>query len=126
MTDSIQRDAVAEQLGLDEAPLPDLFSRLVNNAKEVARAEIDCFRAKAFRRLVKARGAIFLGVASMLLTQAAVITALVALVAILTFPLGLIWAAVIVVFGTLIIAGILGRLALNRIQKIVNPEEGLP
>jgi hypothetical protein len=119
-------DIEAEQATLDDETLPELFARMIADAKEVARAEADCLRAGIFRRLVKARSAIFLGIATMLLIQAAVITALVGLVGILSLHVGVAWATVITVAGALIVSAILGRLALNRSARMVNPKKGVP
>jgi hypothetical protein len=124
MTDPIPDET--ERLSIESESLPKLFARVVADAKDVASAEIEAIRATMFRRMVKARGAVFLGVATALLLQAAVITALVGLLGILSLYVGLIWATVITVVGALIVAGIMGRLALNRIAKIVNPDKGLP
>lgn len=124
MEDPATADGDPERLTMESESLPDLFADLVDNAKEVARAEVGVLRAKAFRRLVKARAAFLLSIASMLLVQAAVITALIGLVALLAFYVGTAWATVIVTIVALVVAGVLGRLALNHIEKIVNPDEG--
>ncbi|OYY72149.1 phage holin family protein [Sphingomonas sp. 28-63-12] len=94
-----------------------LFSRLVDDAERFVRAEVRLYRANLFNSLTEARSAIIMLLASLLLAQSAVIALLVGLVVILRRPLGAVGATAIVVVGALVIAALLGGLAIGKIRR---------
>jgi hypothetical protein len=110
----------------EDTPLGDLFSRIVTDAKDLARAEVDLVRVRLVRRLSGLRVAVVLAVAAALLVIGALVVALVGILDILALYIGIIWATVATVLGTLAIAGILGRTAMTRFARIARLDEGSP
>ena len=102
--------------GVDELPLPALVSRLVDDAKDVARAEVAVYKAKAAERAQAYKGAIIFFVAAGVLTLEALGALLVGLIMTLATLVGPGFATLIVVGVVFAAAGILafvgkGRLA---------------
>ena len=109
------------------AELPDdhnnsiahLFARLIDDAERFVRAEIRLYRAEFLSRVGEARIAIVLGVIALLLAQSAIIATVLGLLLILRHPLGEVWATIIVVVVSLAIAALLVRVAVTKVQRII-------
>lgn len=98
-----------------------LVHRAIDDARELARAEIALVKAKAGERATAFKNAtIFFGAAAVL-ALAAIITLLVGLVITLTPLVGPGGATAIVVVGTLVIAGVLGMIGKGKLA----PPKGL-
>lgn len=94
-----------------------LVSRLVGDGRAYAEAEIGYWKALAVDRVADARTAAVLGIAVLLLAQAAAIALIVGLVMILTPHVGPGLATLIVVLTTGIAATLLARAALTRFRR---------
>lgn len=94
--------------------LPELVSRVVDDAKEVARAEVDLVKAQAAAKLVGYRAAAILFALAGLLSVAAVIGLVMGLIFTVAQYLGAGWATLAVVGSFLLLAGLLGWLGLRR------------
>ncbi|AOH84790.1 hypothetical protein AWL63_13275 [Sphingomonas panacis] len=90
-----------------------LISRLVEDAKAFAFAEIAVYRARLMKAVADYRAAAILGVAALILAHAAVIALLVGIILSVAQALGPIWATVITVGGALLVAGVLVWIAVS-------------
>ena len=91
-----------------EVGLPHLVTQLLDDTKDVVRAEIAVYKAKAAERVNAYKGAaIFFGAAAVL-GLAALIALLVGLILTLATLVGPGWATLIVIGAVLLIAGVLG------------------
>lgn len=97
-----------------EETFPELVSRVVDDAKEVARAEVDLVKARAAAKLAGYRGAVALFAAAGLVGLLALIGLVVGLILTLSQYLGAGWATLIVVGALLAVAGLLGWLGSQR------------
>lgn len=100
-----------------------LFSRLIDDAERFVRAEVRLYRAQFLGRVDAAKFAIAMGAASLLIAQATIVASLVGLVLILRRYIGSGWATVVVVVGALVLAAILGKLALIGLRKATEIED---
>jgi hypothetical protein len=94
--------------------LPTLLRRLIEDARNVARAEIRLFKARAFDLVRRSRIAILLLIVALLAVQGAVVALMVGLVLQLAPMVGAAWAGVIVMAVLLFIAGLLAWSALRQ------------
>jgi hypothetical protein len=94
--------------------LPELVSRVVDDAKEVARAEVDLVKAQAAAKLAGYRAAAILFALAGLLVVAAVIGLVLGLVLTLAQYWGAGPATTAVTGGFLLLAGLLGWLGMRR------------
>lgn len=101
-----------------DASIGTLATRVVNDARTFVAAEIALYRAKAMALVAPWKMVAILGVAAVILVNAAIIALLVGLILTLQTLVGPGWATLIVVLGTLAIAGLLGWLAASRIGKM--------
>lgn len=97
-----------------EETFPELVSRVVDDAKEVARAEVDLVRAQAVARIAGYRAAATLFAIAALLVVAAFVGLVLGLVLTVAQYLGAGWATLIVVGGITLLAGLLGWLGWRR------------
>jgi uncharacterized membrane protein YqjE len=109
--------AQASQTDSPDESIAGLFSRLIDDAKGFVRAEIRLYRAELFGRLDTAKMALALGALALLIANATIVAGLVGLVLVLRRYIGSGWSVVAVVGGSLLIAGILGWLALRGFRK---------
>lgn len=100
-----------------EETLPELVSRIVDDAKEVARAEVALVKAQALAKVAGYRTAAALFVAAYLVSVAALIALVVGLVLTLAPRVGPGWATAIVVAATFAVAGLLGWLGWRRLKQ---------
>lgn len=104
-----------------EETFPELVSRVVDDAKEVARAEIALVRAQADAKVAgwvaRYRAAAILFVTACLFSVAAFIGLVAGLILTLAPCVGPGWATLIVVGGTMVLAGLLGWLGLRRLKR---------
>jgi len=100
-----------------------LFARLIDDAEHFVRAEIRLYRAEFLSRVGEARIAIVLGVIALLLAQSAIIAMVLGLLLILRHPLGEVWATIVVVVVSLAIAALLVRIAVAKVQKIIEVKD---
>jgi hypothetical protein len=105
-----ERDETDESIGA-------LLTRLVDDGKTYARAEIGYYRALTLGKLNEAKLGLVLGVAALVLALAAAIGLVVGLVFTLATLVGPGYATLIVVIATLAIAGLLGWLAAGHIGR---------
>lgn len=101
----------------DEDSIPALFGRLIDDAEDFIRAELRLYRANLFARLNEARTGIVMILTSFLLLQSAIIALLVGMVVILRPSLGAAGATAAVVGTSVLVAGVLAKLAFDRIRK---------
>jgi hypothetical protein len=95
-----------------------LAGNLVEDGRAYAMAEVAVYRAKAVAWLGEAKFVAIFGAAALVLVNAAIIALLVGLLLTLAPRVGPGWATVIVVGGTLVLAGLLGWFALRHIRKM--------
>lgn len=95
-------------IGKADEGLGDLMARLVSDARSYAAAETALLRETATARMRAARGGAVLIVVAALLFSSAVTALVVGLLMIAAAYVGPIWGTVIVVVGTLVVAGLLG------------------
>jgi len=100
----------------DEEGIGDLVTRLVEDAKAFARAEIAVFRAKALKLVADYRTAAVLCVVALILAHAAIIALLVGIIMSIAQALGPIWATVITIGGTFVVCGLLVWTALSLVK----------
>lgn len=101
-----------------DEPIGTMFARVAQSGKDYARAELDRQKLRAGLYAAGARDAgIMFGVAAVL-GLSAVIALLVGLIFTLSYPLGPLWATVVVVLGALIVAGIFALLGRARLRKM--------
>lgn len=110
-------DNVPSDDGQAEESIVALFARLIDDAERFVRAELKLYRATLFARLLEARSAIIMLLASLFLALAAIIALLVGLIFILRQPLGAIGATVAVFGGSMAIAGLLAWVAIIKIRQ---------
>lgn len=106
---------------VDQPPsesIGELLGQLAEDAKEAAGAEVALFRAKMLDRIGEVKLVAIYGVVALLLVNAAVIALIVGLLFIAQHYLGPIWATIIVVLGTLAVAGLFGWLAARHVGKL--------
>lgn len=115
---------------MDERHEPDeeegigaLIARAVGDGRAYAEAEIAYWRALALDRLADARAAAVLGIAVLLLAQAAAIALIVGLVMILTPYVGPGLATLIVVLAAAGAAALIARAALRRFRRAARPKD---
>ena len=109
----------------DVAPgLPALFRQLIDDARNVVRAETHLVKARAFDLARRSRSAVLLLIIALLAVQGAVVAVMVGLVMQLAPLVGAAWAGVIVMVALLLIAGLLAWVALRIFTRPVgNPTE---
>lgn len=100
-----------------EETFPELVSRVVDDAKEVARAEIDLVRAQAVARIADYRAAAILFATAGLLAFVALIGLVLGLVLTVAQYTGAGWATLIVVGIMLALASLLGWLGMRRWRR---------
>ena len=110
--------------GTDELGIPGLVSQLVDDAKDVARAEIAVYKAKAAERADAYKGAAIFFAAAGVLALEAFGALLVGLIMTLATLVGPGWATLIVVGTVLVIAGVLAWIGKGRLAP--PPPPGAP
>jgi hypothetical protein len=95
-----------------------LLSRLVEDGKSFARAEIGYYRTLALTKLSEAAGGLVLGVLALVLALSAVTAMLVGLILTLATVVGPGFATLIVILATLAVAGLLGWLAYRHMLRV--------
>lgn len=100
-----------------EETFPELVSRVVDDAKEVARAEVDLVKAQAVARLAGYRAAAILFATAGLLAMLASVGLVVGLILTIAQYTGAGWATLIVVGAMLALAGLLGWLGSQRWRR---------
>ena len=105
--------------------IADLCGELVDDAKELARAEVARVRAIVFRRVVKGRMAILFGLASALLAQSAMLLLLVGMLLYLRRHVGILPATAIVMAAAIAASALFAWLAYRRVKAALNKEDDL-
>ena len=103
--------APEEQIGIGE-----LASRLVGDAKHVARAEVALYKARAIETVELWKAAAILFAVAGVLALAALIALLVGAILTLATLVGPGWATLIVVGAVLVLAGLSGWLGARRLK----------
>jgi hypothetical protein len=103
-----------------EEGIGSLFSRLIDDGRELVRAETAVYREITLNRIVRSRTAIILAIVGLLLAQASVTALLVGLLFGLAWYLGPIGAGVVIAIVGLAIAGLLFRAALKRFAAVAD------
>lgn len=101
----------------------ELFSRLTDDATAFVRAEVALYRAQAGQKALSAGVIVALFGGALLLAQGAIIALLVGLLIAAAPVLGIWWSLLLVVLGTLAVAGVLVKLGLNRVTALLEPED---
>ena len=108
---------------MPEASIGDLFSRLTEDGKAFARAEVGLYRAIARRRVGKAAGGAVAMVAAFLLLNAALITLLLCIAAAIATRLGPLAAGAITFVVIGIIAFVLVKWGAGKLAALSGDEE---
>ncbi|WP_375382877.1 phage holin family protein [uncultured Sphingomonas sp.] len=104
--------------GVGELPLPALVSRLIDDAREVAHAEVAVYKAKAAERAQAYKGAVvFFAIAGVLVLEA-LGALLVGLILTLATLVGPGWATLIVVGIVFALAGLLAFIGKGRLAPV--------
>ncbi|MEZ0496675.1 phage holin family protein [Sphingomonas sp. IW22] len=110
-----------EQHRAGQPGIAELAMQTVDDAKRWARAETAYYKALAGERGGDAGIGVGLALAAAGLVQAAVVALLVGLVLTLAPAVGPGWATLIVVVATLLIASIIGMVAIGRLRRAARP-----
>jgi hypothetical protein len=108
---------------MPEASIGDLFTRLADDGKAFARAEVGLYRAIARRRVSKAAGGAIAMVVAFLLLNAALITLLVCIAAAIAIRLGPIAGGAITFVAVAIIAFILVKWGAGKLSALSGDED---
>ena len=101
----------------------DLITQLVDDVRNLLRAEFKLYRAEAGRAALSAGWAAGMLVGAIVLGQGALVALLVGLVLLLAPLLGIGWAILAVVGGSLAVAALLGWLGVRKINSMIDPEK---
>jgi small-conductance mechanosensitive channel len=107
-----------------EEGIGTLFSRLIDEGRELVRAEIGLYRQITLNRLLRSRTAVVLAVAAVLLAQASVTTLLVGVLFALAWWLGPIGGGLVVAALGLLTSWLLLRAALKRFADATDMDDG--
>lgn len=110
----------------DGAGIGSLFSRLIDEARDLVRAEIDLGKAVALSRFAKARIGIAMAGVAVLLVPSAITTLLVGCALGLRPLVGPFAGGLIVSLVTLGIAGLLAKLGIAKISAAVSGQPDTP
>lgn len=100
-----------------DVPIGQLFNQLVDDGKNYARAEVAFYKAKAADKAEPIKWAAIFGGAALALASAALTALLIGLILSLAPRVGAFPATLIVVLGTLALAGLLGWLAYKQMAE---------
>ena len=95
-----------------------LLSRVVSDAEQVARAEIDLQKAKLFAKVAAAKAGVVMILVAAVLGLLALVALVVGVLMILAPLVGPIWATVIVVGLLVVLAGIFAMIAIGRFKAM--------
>jgi hypothetical protein len=98
--------------------VPDLFARLIADAREWVRAEIALIKCRGEALIESLRTAVILIVAAVMLATVALFALAIGLILALATFVGPAWATVIVVVSLLLLAAILGWMGWQRIEAV--------
>ncbi|MGI4731722.1 MAG: phage holin family protein [Janthinobacterium lividum] len=101
--------------GLGDLPLPALVSRLVDDARDVARAEVGVYKAKAAERAQAYKGAVVFFAVAAVLALEALGALLVGLIMTLATLIGPGWATLVVVGVMFVLAGVCAFIGKSRL-----------
>lgn len=105
-----------------EESFPELVSRVVDDAKDLARAEVALIRVQVAANVTRYAVAVALLGAAVTLAMAALIAGAIGGILTLSPLIGAGWATLAVVTGLILIAAILAKIGLGRLkQKFVAP-----
>lgn len=110
-------DAIREQPAADES-LASLFSRVVHDAEQVARSEIELQKLKLFAKLDEAKLGVILIVIALMGASLALTALVVGALLSLQPVVGPLWATAIVVGVLLFTAGLCGWLAIRQFKLL--------
>lgn len=99
--------------GVTALGLPALLRQLIDDARNVARAETRLFKARIFDLVRRSRSAIGLLLVALLAVQGAVVALMVGLVLQLAPLVGAAWSGVIVMVTMMLLAGLLAWIAVR-------------
>ena len=102
-----------QQPDLDEAPIGELFGRLIDDGKAYAKAEVDLVRARAEAEVTRAKLPAILGGGAIAFAFAGVIALILTLVLSLAALIGPLAGGLLATLITMLIAGGLGMAALK-------------
>ena len=98
-----------------EAGLGALVSRLIEEGRELLRAEIDLGKAIALSRIARARAGLMMTAAAVLLVPSAITTLLIGCLLGLRPLIGPFAAGLVVSIGALCVAGLLGKIGIDKL-----------
>ena len=101
-----------------EEGIGTLFSRLIDDGRELVRSEINLYRELTLNRVVRSRTAVILAVAGVMLAQASVTALIIGLLFGLAWWFGPIGAGVAVAAVGLLISALLLRAAVKRFVAV--------
>ncbi|RYD53788.1 MAG: phage holin family protein [Sphingomonadales bacterium] len=103
----------------EDEGIGDLLTRLVEDSKGYAHAELGYYRTLVRSKLRDARAMLWMGAAAIGLVQAALVALIVGLVLTVAQYVGPGWATLIVVVTISAVAGIMARLAWVQVKRII-------
>lgn len=118
MTDFIDHSGTRRRRVADDDGIGALLTRVVADAQQVVRAEIDLQKARAAAKISAARNGAILLVAALMVGSLALIGLVVGALLILQRPLGPAWATVIVAGVLLAATGLLGWLGVRQFKLL--------
>lgn len=107
----------------DEMTIGTLIHRAADDVRELVGAEIELAKTKLLARVAGARNAIILLVVAVFLVQAALTTLLVGFALGLAHFLGPLGAAAVVFLVTMIVVGVLAKIAIDQFSSGAAPEK---
>uniref|UniRef100_UPI0035CC14B9 phage holin family protein n=1 Tax=uncultured Sphingomonas sp. TaxID=158754 RepID=UPI0035CC14B9 len=116
MNDTIRESSADESIAT-------LLSRVVADAEQVARSEIELQKAKVLTRIDEAKSAVGLLMASIATGSVALTALVVGALMVLTPAVGPLWATVIVVGVLAALAGLLGWLGMRQFKLVFGAAE---
>lgn len=102
----------------DDGSIGTLFGRLVDDAGQLLRAELDLYRKAAIRRFTRSRSALAAAFAALFIVQGAVTVLLIGLAMELARWIGPAGAGAVVFLLALGLAALLVRFAAKRLQEV--------
>lgn len=98
--------------------VPDLFARLIADAREWLKAEIALIKCRGEALVESLRTAVILIVSAVMLATVALFALAIGLILALATFVGPAWATAIVVVSLLLLAGLCGWLGWQRIERV--------
>ncbi len=116
-------DNAARDTAGDDESIAALFSRVLSDAENLARAEIELQKAKVVARIDDARNGVLLLLASVATGSVALTALVVGVLMVLSRIVGPGWATAIVVGTLLVLSALMGWLAMRHFKLLFGASE---